>query len=44
MFFLRNQSINTVYPNEENVFIVPNQQIKGDYDVNLCLSQSKNKL
>ena len=38
-FFLRNQSINIIYPNVENVFVVPNQQKKGDYRVNLCYSQ-----
>ena len=44
MFFLLNQSVSTIHPNEENVFMVPNQQIKGDYDVNPCSLQSENEL
>ena len=28
-----------IYPNEENVFMVPNHEKKGDYYVNPCLSQ-----
>ena len=33
-FFLWNQSINIIYPNEKNVFIVPNHEKKMDYYVN----------
>ena len=39
-----NQSINNIYPNEENVFMMPNQEMKWDYCVNLCLSQLKDVL
>ena len=44
MFFLINQSVNIIYPIEENVFMVPSHEIKGDYFVNPCLSQLKNEL
>ena len=37
--FLWNQSINVIYPNEENVFMVPNREIKRDYYIHPCLSQ-----
>ena len=33
-----------VYHNNKNEFIVPNQEKKGDYYANPCLSQLKNKL
>ena len=39
-FFLWIQSINIIYHNEENLFVVPNHENKGDYNVNLCLSKS----
>ena len=28
-----------IYPNEENEFMVPNHEKKGDYCINPCLSQ-----
>ena len=37
--FLWNQSINIIYPNKENVVMVPNLEKKGVYYVNPCLSQ-----
>ena len=43
-FFLWNESINIIYPNEENMVMVPNHEKNGDYYVNPCLSQSKDKL
>ena len=42
--FVRNQSINIINPNEENVFMMPNHEKKGDYYVNPCLSQLKVEL
>ena len=42
--FLWNQSINVIYPNEKNEFIIPNHGKKGDYYVNPYLSKLKNKL
>ena len=42
--FLRNQSIDIIYANEENVFMVPNHEKKGCYYVNPCLSQLKDEL
>ena len=33
-----------VYPNKKNEFMVPNHEKKGDYSMNLCLSQLANKL
>ena len=44
MFFLWNQSVNTIYPNEENVFMVPNHEMKGDCNVNPRLSQLESEL
>ena len=41
MSFLWNQIINTIYPNEENEFVAPNHSKKGDYNVNLSLSNWK---
>ena len=38
MLFLRNQRLNVIYPDEENAFMVPNLEKKGDYFVNPCLS------
>ena len=32
--FLRNQSINVIYPNKENEFMIHNHEKKGDYYVN----------
>ena len=43
-FLLGNQSINIVYPNEENEFMVPYHEKKGDYYANLCLSQLTDEL
>ena len=37
--FLWNQSINVIYPNKKNEFMVPHHEKKGDYYVNLYLSQ-----
>ena len=42
--FLMKQSINVIYPNEDNELIVPNHEKKGDYHVNPCLSQLINDL
>ena len=42
--FHMNQSIEIVYPNKENMFMVPNHEKKGDYYVNPCLSQLKGEL
>ena len=42
--FLNKQSINVICPNEENKFMVPNQENKRDYFVNPCLSQLTNEL
>ena len=39
VFFMK-PSINIVYPNKENVFMMPNHEKKGDYYVNLYLSKS----
>ena len=44
MFFLWNQSINIINPNEENVLMMPNLEMKRDYYMNLCLSQLKDVL
>ena len=43
MVFLRNQSMNIVYPNEGNVFMEPNREKKGDCYVNSYLSKSMNE-
>ena len=40
MFSLWNQIINIIYPKEENVFMVPNREKKGDYYVHPGLSKS----
>ena len=32
--FMQNQSINFIYPNEENDFMIPNHEIKGLHYVN----------
>ena len=42
--FHMNQSIEIIYPNEENVIMEPNLENKGDYHVNPCLSQLKDEL
>ena len=36
--FLWAESINVIYRNEKNVFIVPNHEKKWDYYVNPCLT------
>ena len=41
--FFWNQRLNIIYPNEENVLMVPNHERKGDYYVNLCLSELMNE-
>ena len=41
---LRNQSINIIYLNEENVFMMSNHEKIGDYFVNPCLLQLKDVL
>ena len=40
MFFVWNQSLNIIYPNKENVFLVSNIE-KEDYYANPCLSYWK---
>ena len=35
--FLQNQSINIIYDNKQNLFMVPNHEKSGDYYKNLCL-------
>ena len=40
-FFLVKPKHQFIYPNEENQFMVPNHQKKGDYFVNPCLSSSQ---
>ena len=40
--FFWNQRLNVIYPNEENVLMVLNQERKGDYYVNQCLSKLMN--
>ena len=42
--FFRNQSINVIYPNEENVLMVPNHEKEEDYYVNPSLSKMKDVL
>ena len=42
--FLQNQGMNIVYPNEEIVFMVPNNKKKGDYNKNPCLSYLMDEL
>ena len=42
--FLWSQSINVIYHNKENELMVPNHENKGDYYLNLCLSQLTNEL
>ena len=38
--FLPKQHINIIYPNKENVIVVPNREKNGDYYENLSLSHS----
>ena len=38
-FFLWSRTINIIYPNEENVLMLPNNEKKGDYYMNPYLSQ-----
>ena len=40
-FFSWNQSIKNIYPNEQNVIMVPNDEKDGDYYLNPCLPQLK---
>ena len=42
--FLWNQNINVIYPNEENEFMAPNHEKKGDYYLNPFFYQLRNKL
>ena len=42
--FLWNQSINVIYPKEENKFVVPNHENKRDYYVNPCLFKLTNEI
>ena len=42
--FLSNQSIDVIYPNEENEFMIPNHEKKVHYYVNPRLSKLTNKL
>ena len=35
--FLWNQNINLIYPNKKNELMVPNNEKKWDYYVNVCL-------
>ena len=42
--FLMKPKHNIIYPNEENVFMMPNHEKKGDYYMNSCLSKSKDEL
>ena len=42
--FLWKQSINIIYPNEKNEFMIPNHEKKGDYYVNPCLSKLVSEL
>ena len=42
--FLMNQSFDIIYPNKENMSMVPNHEKKGDYYANPCLSQLTNEL
>ena len=44
MLFLWNQSVNVIYSNKENVFMVHNHEKKGDYYMRPCLSQLKDEL
>ena len=44
MFFLRNQSINIINPNEGDVFMGPNHEKKGDYYAKMGLSKLKDEL
>ena len=37
--FLMKPKHQLIYPNEENEFLAPNHEKKGDYYVYLCLSQ-----
>ena len=41
---MRNQSIRTAYPKEENVFVVPNRKNNGDYYENPSLTHFMDKL
>ena len=42
--FLMKPKLQYHYPNKENVFMVPKHEMKGDYNLNLCLSQLENEL
>ena len=41
--FFWDQSLDIIYPNEENALMVTNHKKKGDYFVNLCLLKSTNE-
>ena len=41
--FLTKPKYQFIYPNEQNKFMVPNLEKKGDYYLNLCLSKLTNK-
>ena len=42
--FLMKSKHQFIYPDEENKFMVPNHEKKGDYYVNLCLSELVDEL
>ena len=42
--FPMKQSVNIIYPNKENVLMVPNHEKNEDYYVNPSLSQLKDEL
>ena len=42
--FTRNQSVNVMYPNKDNVFMVPNHKKSGDYYKNPCWSHLMKEL
>ena len=42
VFFCK-QSLDIIYPNEENAFTMTNHERKGDYFVNPCLSKLTNE-
>ena len=44
MLFLLNQNINVINPKDENVFMMPNHEKKGDYYVKRYLTQLKYEL
>ena len=42
VFFMKSKQ-QFIYPNEENKFMAPNHEKKGDYYANSCLSQFTNE-